>query len=178
MIRPAACLAVAAILLAACSKPAPGGAAAGAGDATGGAKTVAVTPGGTAPFKPDFEIKDVMIHVVQPSADAVWAKQGWDYDHAGEHPLFPTTEDEWEETENRAATLAEAANALMIPGRAIDNDRWIKEATLLHDKSMEEYRAIKARDQQKMFTVGGDIYQVCTDCHSIFILGEQPTTRR
>jgi hypothetical protein len=175
MMRLAAGLAMAAILVTACSQKA---ATPSAGASNGDSKAGATAAAGNLPFKPDFEIKDVMAHVVDAAADAMWEKQGWDYDHAGEHSLFPTTEAEWAATENHAATLAEAANALMIPGRAVDNDRWIKEATELHNLAMEEYRAIKARDQQKMFTVGSDIFLVCTDCHAIYILGEDPPKRR
>ncbi len=68
------------------------------------------------PFKIDFEIKDVMDHVIDYNADSMWEKQGWDIDAKGEHPLFPTTEAEWTETANHAATLAEAGPAADAAG--------------------------------------------------------------
>jgi hypothetical protein len=156
------------LMVAGCSQKAAPAADAGKSAATAGAN--AEMP----PFKIDFEIKDVMDHVIDFNADAMWEKQGWDIDAKGEHPLFPTTEAEWAETANHAATLAEAAQVLMLPGRAVDNDRWMKQAAKLHDAAMEEYRAIKARDTEKMFKVGSDIFIVCRDCHAMYILGEEP----
>jgi hypothetical protein len=167
MIRIATGLAMAALLIAGCSPKA-------AAPAADGGKPAATANASMPPFKIDFEIKDVMDHVIDFNADAMWEKQGWDIDANGEHPLFPTTEAEWTETANRAATLAEAAQVLMLPGRAVDNDRWVKQALKLHDAAMEEYRAIKARDTEKMFKVGSDIFIVCRDCHAMYILGEEP----
>ena len=166
MIRFATGLAMAVLLAASCSQKAPGAADAG--------KPAAAANPDKTPYKIDFEIKDVMDHVIDPAADSMWEKQGWDIDAKGEHPLFPTTETEWTETANHAATLAEAAQVLMLPGRAVDNDRWVKQALKLHDAAMEEYRAIKARDTEKMFKVGSDIFIVCRDCHAMYILGEEP----
>lgn len=165
MIRIATGLAVAVLLAASCSPKAP------AADA---AKPAAAGAADKTPFKIDFEIKDVMDHVIDYNADSMWEKQGWDIDAKGEHPLFPTTEAEWTETANHAATLAEAAQVLMLPGRAVDNDRWVKQALKLHDAAMEEYRAIKARDTEKMFSIGSEIFIVCRDCHAMYILGEEP----
>jgi hypothetical protein len=166
MIRFATGLAMAVLLAAGCSQKAPEAADAG--------KPAATASADKTPYKIDFEIKDVMDHVIDFAADSMWEKQGWDIDKAGEHPLFPTTEAEWTETANHAATLAEAAQVLMLPGRAVDNDRWVKQALKLHDAAMEEYRAIKARDTEKMFKVGSDIFIVCRDCHAMYILGEEP----
>ena len=157
---------MAALLIASCSPKAP---AADAG------KSAAVAAGADkTPYKIDFEIKDVMDHVIDYAADSMWERQGWDIDAKGEHPLFPTTEEQWTATANHAATLAEAAQLLMLPGRAVDNDRWVKQAAKLHEAAMEEYRAIKARDTEKMFKVGSDIFIVCRDCHAMYILGEEP----
>ena len=164
MIRNATGLAVAALLIASCSPKAP--------DADAGKPAAAASD--KTPYKIDFEIKDVMDHVIDYAADSIWERQGWDIDAQGEHSLFPTTEEQWTTTANHAATLAEAAQVLMLPGRAVDNDRWVKQAAKLHEAAMEEYRAIKARDTEKMFKVGSDIFIVCRDCHAMYILGEEP----
>ena len=165
MIRFAMGLAMAALLVTSCSQKAPG---ADAG------KPAAAAAADKTPYKIDFEIKDVMDHVIDYAADSLWERQGWDIDAKGEHPLFPTTEEQWATTANHAATLAEAAQVLMLPGRAVDNDRWVKQAAKLHEAAMEEYRAIKARDTEKMFKIGSDIFIVCRDCHAMYILGEEP----
>ncbi|MBI1359409.1 MAG: hypothetical protein GC155_03900 [Alphaproteobacteria bacterium] len=165
MIRTATGLALAALLAACSPNAAAPNASAPAASADNADKT---------PYKIDFEIKDVMDNVIDFAADNMWAKQGWDVDEKGEHPLFPTTEEEWANAAKETATLAEAANLLMLPGRAVDNDRWIKQATKLHEAAMEEYRAIKARDTEKMFSVGSEIFIVCRDCHAMYILGEEP----
>ena len=43
-------------------------------------------------------------------------------DARGEHDLAPRSDADWEEIVSGSATLAEAANALMIPQRARDKD--------------------------------------------------------
>jgi hypothetical protein len=131
-------------------------------------------PAGKGPFKIDFEIKDMMSNVIDFTADKIWLHQGWDIDRSGEHPLFPTTDQGWIEVERESAVLAEAANALMLPGRAIDQESWIKYATQLHDRSMESYRTAKARDKDAFFRAGSYIYEASTACHQKYILGEKP----
>lgn len=163
MLRPALAVAMA-LMISGCSEKAPAPQEAGA----------TALNAGKGPFKIDFEIKGMMSNVIDFTSDKIWLHQGWDIDRTGEHSLFPTTEEGWIEVEKESAVLAEAANALMLPGRAIDQESWIKYSTRLHDRSMESYRAAKARDTEAFFRAGSYIYEACTACHQKYILGEEP----
>ena len=46
--------------------------------------------------------------------------------------------------------LAESANLLMMPGRAWDNDGWMKDSQRLYDAGTAAYKAAKARDLDKI----------------------------
>ena len=67
-------------------------------------------------------MKTFMEHVLTPAAKVVWRVNGILIDARGEHDLAPQSDDDWEEIVSGSATLAEAANALMIPQRARDKD--------------------------------------------------------
>ena len=72
-----------------------------------------------ADFKTDTNMKDLMAHVIDFSAFGVWHNQGWLIDADGMHELFPTDEAGWVAAESAAFTLAEASNALLLPGRPL-----------------------------------------------------------
>src|SRR5580698_2091302 len=74
----------------------------------------------TPPFQPHVDMKTFMEHVLSPSAAVIWRVNGVIIDAKGEHDLSPKTDDDWEQIVSGTATLAEATNALMIPGRARD----------------------------------------------------------
>src|SRR6202034_3240167 len=74
------------------------------------------------PFKPYVDIKTFMQRVLTPAAKVVWRVNGILIDARGEHDLAPRSDADWEEIVSGSATLAEAANALMIPQRARDKD--------------------------------------------------------
>jgi hypothetical protein len=70
------------------------------------------------PFQAHVDMKTFMEHVLTPAATLIWRANGSVIDAGGEHDLSPRTDNDWENITSGAATLAEATNALMIPGRA------------------------------------------------------------
>ena len=66
--------------------------------------------------------------------------------------------------------VAEAGNLLMLPGRARDNGDWMKFAAALHKAGVDAQQATEDRDDKRMFETGGEIYEVCTQCHQKYLL--------
>jgi hypothetical protein len=142
-------------------------------------------------YAPTATIKDLMLSIVDPSADVVWLSVTTVASAAGTVETAPKTDEEWKKVRQGAIALTEAANLLMMPGRhvagpgeksetpgieleplemeaLIDRDRasWIMRAKGLHDAGMEVLQAIDAKDAQKVFEIGEHIERACEHCHS------------
>lgn len=142
-------------------------------------------------YAPDATIKDLMLSIVDPSADVVWLSVTTVQSHEGTVETAPKTDEEWKKVRQGAIALTEAANLLMMPGRhvagpgeksetpgveleplemeaLIDKDRasWNLRAKGLHDAGMEALQAIDAKDAQKVFEIGEHIERACENCHS------------
>jgi hypothetical protein len=112
------------------------------------------------PREPMFvgTINDIMGKFLYPVADEVF------YIGRG----APKTEKDWNAYEARMLMLAEAGNLLMMPGRAKDNDRWMRDARLLVDAGNAAYKAAKARDVAALEALNDQMYQACVVCHQDF----------
>jgi hypothetical protein len=122
------------------------------------------------PFQTTANMKDLMLNVIDPAADTLWESVGTVLDEQGTHEKFPATDDEWDAVKAGAIQLAEAGNLLLIPARSGGSAEWIAEARALIDASNTALRNIEARDKDALFTTGGDIYDVCTNCHKQFAI--------
>jgi hypothetical protein len=131
-----------------------------------------------APAMPPFQItanmKDLMLNVLDPAADGIWESVGTIIDVTGTHERFPQSDDEWAVARMHALQLAESGNLLMLPARSGGSAEWIAQAQALIDASNRAIQHIDAKDKDALFTVGGDIYDVCTNCHQQFA---QPLSR-
>jgi cytochrome c5 len=76
---------------------------------------------------------------------------------------------------NSAAVIAESGNLLMMPGRAFDQDQWMKDARSMIDAAMTAREAAEAKDVPALFDAGGAVYEACTACHSKYALGLKRT---
>jgi hypothetical protein len=85
-------------------------------------------------------MKNFMEHVLTPAAKIVRSVNGVTIDAKGEHDLAPKSDADWEEIASGAATLAEAANALMVPQRALDA-QWNACAKKLGEAAAKAYAA-------------------------------------
>jgi cytochrome c556 len=142
-------------------------------------------------YMTDVTIKDLMLDVIDPSADVVWLSVTTVANETGLVETRPQNDEEWAKVRQGALTLAEAANLLMMPGRKvappdhksevpgieleghemdalIANSRgvWEIRAKALHDAAMSAYRAAVAKDADKIFEVGETIENACEGCHS------------
>lgn len=110
-----------------------------------------------------------MLNVIDPAADGLWESVGTVMTMEGTFEKFPATDDEWAGVRGSAIQLAESGNLLMLPARSSGSAEWIKDAQALIEASGRALKAIDAKDKDTLFTVGGDIYDVCTNCHQKFM---------
>ena len=128
------------------------------------------------PFHTTANMKDLMLNVLDPAADGIWESVGTIMTKEGTFEKFPATDDEWAVVRMHAIQLAESGNLLLLPTRSGGQADWITQATALIDVSNRAIKTIEAKDKDALFTVGGDIYDVCTNCHKQFAreIGQRP----
>jgi hypothetical protein len=141
-------------------------------------------------YRPTATVKDIMDSVVDPGADFIWDAVETVVSARGVEDKRPQSDEEWKEVRRHAIQLLEATNLLQVPGRHVakpgekaedptvelgpdqieelinkDRGAWIKYAHGLHDATMEAFRAIEAKDSEKLLEVGNDIDEACEKCH-------------
>jgi cytochrome c556 len=124
--------------------------------ATTAAQTPA--PSAAAPAAPTRRVgtmSEIMVHLIYPTSDAVFYITS----------RTPKTEAEWVELQAKTLTLAESANLLMLPGRARDQDRWMKDAKLMLDAGWAAFKAAKAKDVAALEALSDQLYESCVTCH-------------
>ena len=119
---------------------------------------------GTAPLKPVGTVEELMVQIVYPYSDAVFyiTTRIPDSDHA------------WVELQAKTLALAESANLLMMPGRARDQDRWMKDSKLLLDAGTAAFRAAKRKDVEALDALSEELLTACITCHQDY----RPNYRR
>lgn len=120
------------------------------------------------PFKPVADTKLLMQSVVDPNADVVWEAVKTIVTDTTEE-IRPHTEEQWTAVRNAAVTLTESGNLLMMVPRAKDGGEWMKRAQEMVDTGQAAMRAAEAKDADRLFTVGGDIYDACSHCHQQYM---------
>lgn len=125
--------------------------------------------GGGGQFDTTLSTQQVMKHVIDPAAIALWGRAGTMETENGTVYLTPETEEDWAAAEHEAAIVAEGGNLLLLPGRglklAASDNGWARYARDLTRAALAVKAATVERDADRMFKAGADLYQVCTDCH-------------
>ncbi len=140
----------------------------------------APTPAATTPTAPILPIlapgrtllstKDVMRHIVNPAAEAFWARSGVVDDEKGANDRTPADDANWAVSLDSAAQLVEAGNLLQMEGRARDqNGPWMKYAVQLTKAGLAGMAAASAKDHDKTFDAGSAMYDACYACHGKYI---------
>jgi hypothetical protein len=117
-----------------------------------------------APFKSVATVKQVMQSIAIPAADVVWAVPN----------ETPQDDADWLKVENASLALAESGNLLMMEGRAVDHEEWMRQAGVLIDVATKAATAARAKDANKMAEIGDEIYAVCENCHKKYLKQEAP----
>ena len=121
------------------------------------------------PFKPLADNKLLMTAMVDPNADLVWDAVKTIDTKEGTQEIRPRNEEEWTAVRNAAVTLAESGNLMMMVPRARDGGEWMTLSQRLIDTSESAIRAAEAKNAERLFTVGGDIYEACSACHQKYM---------
>jgi hypothetical protein len=121
-------------------------------------------------MRPVVDVKQLMTAVVDPAADVVWGSVGTIVSEKGTEEIAPRTDEEWAAVYNSAVVISESGNLLMVGERMKDSDEWVKHSRDLIDVGVRTMKAAQARDKDAIFTLGGDIYTVCADCHKTYLV--------
>jgi cytochrome c556 len=144
-------------------------------------------------FMPQASIAEIMDSMVMPAAQALWDAVAIDVTATGTIEKIPRTDEDWDKLRWQAVTLAEATNALVVPGRHVaapggpaadpeeglspaeveallakDRPAFVAHAHVLHEAAMEALRAIDARSVEGVSDAGGTIDAACEGCHLQF----------
>jgi|SRR5688572_25375670 cytochrome c556 len=129
----------------------------------------------SAPPAPDKTVQQLMAEDVQPTAEVYWNSVQFISDETGDHDIFPKTDADWEKTKAAATRLSELGALLKTPGytegRGAD---WTQISNSLIEVSKLAEQAAEERSTDKIFEVGGTIYNVCTACHQAYPAETQP----
>jgi len=86
-------------------------------------------------IKPVATVQDLMLAIVDPSADFIFGAVATTISIRGTETKAPQNDNEWAVVRNHALTLVEAANLLMVGGRRIASPASINAATVLSEES-------------------------------------------
>lgn len=149
-------------------------------------------PAPTGPdYAPTATIKEIMLGIIDPSADVVWGAVTTVMSDKGIVETVPKNDEDWTTARMGALRLAEASNLLMMPGRTVAHpgeisetpgvelepqemdaliaknpELWQSHAKALHTVSLEAIQAIDAKDSEKLFEIGEHIERACETCHT------------
>lgn len=138
-------------------------------------------------------VQDLMIALVDPSADALWESVGTVVDSTGVDERRPRSEDDWQRLHAHAVRLVASADLLRLsdrpvaqqgsrsenPGIELDpaqtewlmRDRpavWQAMADALRVQSQVMLDAVKWRDADAIFDNGEALDKACEGCHRVF----------
>lgn len=91
----------------------------------------------------------------------------------------------WQEVENSALALSEAANLILIPGRLCENGRPVpvdredfrKAAEGLAEAGEAAYKAAQSKNMDKMIEVSETVSMACAKCHEPYRDFDDPKDR-
>jgi hypothetical protein len=143
-------------------------------------------------------IRDLMVSIIDPSADVVWGAVGTIIDEKGVHDRVPQSAKEWANARFAAIRLIEGANLLIMPGRHAaplgaksegpgvelepeQIDILLKTeragfdgfSQALQSVSLEALVAIEHKDANSLMEIGGRMDAVCENCHRTYWYPEQ-----
>jgi ABC-type transport system substrate-binding protein len=141
---------------------------------------------------PTLSVKELMEHIIDPTADWIFDAAVIDISHKGITETKPLNDEDWLKVERGGWLLAESTNLLKIPRRMvpaedegkphqagdpelspdqiqakIEKDRalWYKYADGLKAAGLEAVRIAKARDLEGLFKAGDVVDKACEACH-------------
>jgi cytochrome c556 len=121
------------------------------------------------PATPEKTVQQLMAQDVQPTAEIYWNAVQFISDETGDHDIKPETDADWAKTKAAAVKLQELAALLRTPGYTEGRgEDWTTFANSLTDVAKLAEQAADAKDPDKIFEVGGTMYNVCSACHQVY----------
>lgn len=140
-------------------------------------------------YKVVATIRDIMGSEVEPSAKYIWDSVGTEVAGNGAVSKAPKTDEDWKEERRTAITLVEAANLIVMPGRAVagpgdkaanpgelspdaidalikkDRATFVKMAWAFQEAAVKQLKVIEARNVPGLLDAGGEVDAACESCH-------------
>ena len=129
--------------------------------ASGCARQPLVAP----PYKPVTTVLELMESVIAHAAETYWGSVQVTVDEEGVHERYPESDEEWEAVWAAALAIAESGNLLMMTPRAVDDGAWMQFSRSLIEAGVEAAAAAEAKNVERVFAAGEQVYNVCTACH-------------
>jgi len=118
---------------------------------------------------PEKTAQQLMAQDVQPTAEIYWNAVQFISDETGDHDIKPETDADWAKTKAAAVKLGEFGALLRTPGYTEGRgEDWTTFANSLIEVAKLAEQAADAKDPDKVFEVGGTIYNVCSACHQVY----------
>jgi hypothetical protein len=158
--------------------------------ACGAEPRAADSAGDAASYRATATIEEIMRHVIDPAADAIWESVVTEVTAEGVTEYAPETVEEWAALRGQAITLVEATNLLMMPGRRVaapesrselpgvdlepeeieallaqDRTAWTQFVGVLHASGLTVLEAIDRRDVDALLVAGDGLDLACENCH-------------
>ncbi len=157
---------------------------------------------------PVLSIRELMTHVIDPTADAIFDAAVVDVSAKGTTTTTPVSDEDWLRVERGLLLLAETSNLLKMPRQVapadappeelppgapdaelspaqiqkmIDGDRtgWNDKADGMRRVALVSMMLVKGRDPESLFKVGGDLHDACEACHlEYWYPGDKPIVER
>ena len=133
------------------------------------ATTISLGACGQESQAPEQTVQQLMANQVQPTAALYWNSVQFVSDETGDHDIKPETDEGWKRTRDAATKLGELGELLRSPGYAEGRgEDWVTFSNSLIEVSKLAEQAADAKDPDKVFEVGGTIYNVCSACHQAY----------
>ena len=100
-------------------------------------------------------MKEIMVDLIFPTSNEIF------YVSRNENK----SPKDWMDLQQNALIMGEAANLLMAENRALDKDRWMRDAKLLQDVGTKAYKMAKAKDLEGLKGLNDELYEACQSCH-------------
>lgn len=143
--------------------------------ALGGILLAACTPASadgvdaTAPAAPVLEAPELMVHVIEPAARNFWKGYSEVLDENGWRDISPSSDADWKDVEDGAATLVIAGQLLLQPEYIREPAAdWERLTQAFFDLAIEGKAQAENQSKHAMLELGEQLDATCDSCHAQF----------
>ena len=100
-------------------------------------------------------MSDLMAKLIYPASDSILYIES----------RTPETQVEWNQLVANSLIVAESANLLMMPSRALDQGQWMRDTKLMLDVGKKAYKAALEKDLPTLISLNEEMIFSCRTCH-------------